>query len=88
MTRKTTHEPVSLLPESARGRLLTVEEAAERLNTTVRFPRRVAAALRGRNSPSAADSMRASTCRVYGSAAGSPSHDSVVATYASLLEGS
>ncbi|MEV4390847.1 helix-turn-helix domain-containing protein [Nonomuraea sp. NPDC049607] len=30
-----------LLPEWARGRLLTVEEAAERLNTSVRFPRRL-----------------------------------------------
>lgn len=39
--RKTAQEPVSLLPELARGRLLTVEEAAERLNTTVRFPRRL-----------------------------------------------
>ncbi|GGK60986.1 DNA-binding protein [Planomonospora parontospora subsp. parontospora] len=34
-------EPTSPLPELARGRLLTVEEAAERLNTTVRFPRRL-----------------------------------------------
>ncbi|MCA2229011.1 excisionase family DNA-binding protein [Nonomuraea aurantiaca] len=34
-------EPVSLLPEIARGRLLTVEQAAERLNTSVRFPRRL-----------------------------------------------
>ncbi|GHE30302.1 DNA-binding protein [Streptosporangium violaceochromogenes] len=32
---------MSPLPELARGRLLTVEEAAERLNTTVRFPRRL-----------------------------------------------
>ncbi|MCF6473111.1 helix-turn-helix domain-containing protein [Nonomuraea sp. MG754425] len=31
----------SLLPDYAQGRLLTVEEAAERLNTTVRFPRRL-----------------------------------------------
>jgi len=38
MTRQ---EPVSPLPELARGRLLTVEEAAERLNTTTRFPRRL-----------------------------------------------
>ncbi|MFI6928182.1 helix-turn-helix domain-containing protein [Nonomuraea spiralis] len=30
-----------LLPDWARGRLLTVEEAAERLNTSVRFPRRL-----------------------------------------------
>ncbi|MER7503743.1 excisionase family DNA-binding protein [Nonomuraea pusilla] len=29
------------LPEWARGRLLTIEEAAERLNTSVRFPRRL-----------------------------------------------
>ncbi|MEV7013638.1 helix-turn-helix domain-containing protein [Streptosporangium sp. NPDC051022] len=43
MSRKTTPEPASLLPELARGRLLTVEEAAERLNTTVRFPRRLIA---------------------------------------------
>ncbi|GAA2905841.1 excisionase family DNA binding protein [Streptosporangium becharense] len=41
MTRKTGQEPVSMLPESARGRLLTVEEAAERLNTSIRFPRRL-----------------------------------------------
>ncbi|GLW10320.1 hypothetical protein Misp01_54480 [Microtetraspora sp. NBRC 13810] len=41
MTRKTTTEPTSALPELARGRLLTVQEAAERLNTTVRFPRRL-----------------------------------------------
>ncbi|MFF5109079.1 excisionase family DNA-binding protein [Streptosporangium sp. NPDC000509] len=41
MTRNTRQEPVSLLPELARGRLLTVEEAAERLNTSVRFPRRL-----------------------------------------------
>ncbi|MFI6457537.1 excisionase family DNA-binding protein [Streptosporangium amethystogenes] len=41
MTRKARQEPVSLLPELARGRLLTVEEAAERLNTTPRFPRRL-----------------------------------------------
>ncbi|MEV4249146.1 excisionase family DNA-binding protein [Streptosporangium canum] len=41
MTRKTTQEPVALLPEMARGRLLTVEETAERLNTSVRFPRRL-----------------------------------------------
>ncbi|MEU4228913.1 excisionase family DNA-binding protein [Nonomuraea sp. NPDC026600] len=34
-------ESLSLLPELARGRLLTVEEAAERLNTSVRFPRRL-----------------------------------------------
>ncbi|MEV4097258.1 excisionase family DNA-binding protein [Streptosporangium saharense] len=40
MTRK--REPaVSSLPELARGRLLTVQEAAERLNTSVRFPRRL-----------------------------------------------
>ncbi|MEV0194860.1 helix-turn-helix domain-containing protein [Nonomuraea sp. NPDC050691] len=31
----------SVLPEWARGRLLTVEEAAERLNTSIRFPRRL-----------------------------------------------
>lgn len=31
----------SLLPDYARGRLLTVEEAAEWLNTSVRFPRRL-----------------------------------------------
>lgn len=43
MSRKTVQEPVSPLPELARGRLLTVEEAAERLNTTVRFPRRLIA---------------------------------------------
>jgi excisionase family DNA binding protein len=41
VTKKTKPEPTSLLPELARGRLLTVEEAAERLNTTVRFPRRL-----------------------------------------------
>ncbi|MEU7985979.1 excisionase family DNA-binding protein [Streptosporangium canum] len=41
MTKKTGHEPTSLLPELARGRLLTVEEVAERLGTTVRFPRRL-----------------------------------------------
>ncbi|AWS40200.1 excisionase family DNA-binding protein [Streptosporangium sp. 'caverna'] len=41
MTRKATQDSVSLLPELARGRLLTVEEAAERLNTSVRFPRRL-----------------------------------------------
>ncbi|WP_406319001.1 excisionase family DNA-binding protein [Streptosporangium sp. NBC_01639] len=41
MTRKINQEPVSLLPELAQGRLLTVEEAAERLNTSVRFPRRL-----------------------------------------------
>ncbi|MBB4939264.1 MULTISPECIES: excisionase family DNA-binding protein [Streptosporangium] len=41
MTRKINEEPVSLLPELAQGRLLTVEEAAERLNTSVRFPRRL-----------------------------------------------
>ncbi|WP_239513752.1 excisionase family DNA-binding protein [Streptosporangium sp. 'caverna'] len=38
---KITWEPASLLPELAQGRLLTVEEAAERLNTSVRFPRRL-----------------------------------------------
>ncbi|WP_231509246.1 excisionase family DNA-binding protein [Streptosporangium roseum] len=43
MTRKPTQEPVSLLPELAQGKLLTVEEAAERLNTKVRFPRRLIA---------------------------------------------
>ncbi|MFF0309377.1 excisionase family DNA-binding protein [Streptosporangium sp. NPDC004379] len=41
MTRRAGSEPTSLLPELARGRLLTVEEAAERLNTSVRFPRRL-----------------------------------------------
>ncbi|MEV6982180.1 helix-turn-helix domain-containing protein [Sphaerisporangium sp. NPDC051017] len=41
MTRKAKQEPVSLLPESAQGPLLTVEQAAERLNTSVRFPRRL-----------------------------------------------
>jgi excisionase family DNA binding protein len=41
MTRKTRQEPASPLPELAQGRLLTVEEAAERLNTSVRFPRRL-----------------------------------------------
>lgn len=41
MTRKTRREPTSPLPELAQGRLLTVEEAAERLNTSVRFPRRL-----------------------------------------------
>lgn len=41
MTRKINQESVSLLPELAQGRLLTVEEAAERLNTSVRFPRRL-----------------------------------------------
>lgn len=41
MIRKTIREPVSLLPDWAQGKLLTVEEAAERLNTTVRFPRRL-----------------------------------------------
>lgn len=41
MTRQIGHESASLLPELARGRLLTVEEAAERLNTSVRFPRRL-----------------------------------------------
>lgn len=29
------------LPEWAQGQLLTVEQAAERLNTSVRFPRRL-----------------------------------------------
>ncbi|MFI7135447.1 excisionase family DNA-binding protein [Nonomuraea sp. NPDC050153] len=29
------------LPDWAQGRLLTVEQAAERLNTSVRFPRRL-----------------------------------------------
>ncbi|MFI6458156.1 excisionase family DNA-binding protein [Streptosporangium amethystogenes] len=43
MTRKTRQEPAPLLPELARGKLLTVEEAAERLNTTTRFPRRLIA---------------------------------------------
>ncbi|MEU3163786.1 excisionase family DNA-binding protein [Streptosporangium sp. NPDC006930] len=41
MTRKTGQEPASPLPELAQGRLLTVEEVAERLNTSVRFPRRL-----------------------------------------------
>ncbi|MET8336796.1 excisionase family DNA-binding protein [Streptosporangium canum] len=41
MSRKINQESVSLLPELAQGRLLTVEEAAERLNTSVRFPRRL-----------------------------------------------
>src|SRR5690606_19299694 len=40
MTEKPTKAAVSL-PELARGRLLTVEEAAERLNTSPRFPRRL-----------------------------------------------
>ncbi|SDQ66260.1 excisionase family DNA-binding protein [Thermostaphylospora chromogena] len=40
MTEKPTEAAVSL-PELARGRLLTVEEAAERLNTSPRFPRRL-----------------------------------------------
>ncbi|MET9251592.1 excisionase family DNA-binding protein [Nonomuraea sp. NPDC003709] len=31
----------SLLPDYAQGRLLTVEEAAKRLNTSVRFSRRL-----------------------------------------------
>lgn len=38
MTKMTGKEPAPLLPEIARGRLLTVEEVAERLNTTTRFP--------------------------------------------------
>ncbi|MEV6865566.1 excisionase family DNA-binding protein [Streptosporangium subroseum] len=41
MSTNLKQEPLSLLPELARGRLLTVEEAAERLNTSVRFPRRL-----------------------------------------------
>ncbi|MBB2914822.1 excisionase family DNA binding protein [Streptosporangium becharense] len=41
MTKMTGKEPAPLLPEIARGRLLTVEEVAERLNTTTRFPRRL-----------------------------------------------
>ncbi|MEO3811439.1 helix-turn-helix domain-containing protein [Sphaerisporangium sp. B11E5] len=41
MTRKSGQEPAALLPELARGRLLTVQQAAERLNTSVRFPRRL-----------------------------------------------
>lgn len=41
MRKGTTREPVSLLPESARGRLFTVEQVAERLGTSVRFPRRL-----------------------------------------------
>jgi len=41
MTRKAKQETTSPLPELAQGRLLTVEEAAERLNTSVRFPRRL-----------------------------------------------
>ncbi|WP_271218853.1 excisionase family DNA-binding protein [Streptosporangium carneum] len=41
MIRKTMRESVSPLPDWAQGKLLTVEEAAERLNTTVRFPRRL-----------------------------------------------
>ncbi|GIH91180.1 helix-turn-helix domain-containing protein [Planobispora siamensis] len=41
MTKKTMQGPASPLPEWAQGRLLTVEEAAERLNTSVRFPRRL-----------------------------------------------
>ncbi|GGO62578.1 excisionase family DNA-binding protein [Nonomuraea cavernae] len=36
-----TQTDASMLPEWARGRLLTVEQAAERLNTSVRFPRRL-----------------------------------------------
>lgn len=34
-------ENAVVLPEWAQGRLLTVEEVAERLNTSVRFPRRL-----------------------------------------------
>ncbi|MEV0594469.1 helix-turn-helix domain-containing protein [Nonomuraea cavernae] len=34
-------ESTLLLPDWAQGRLLTVEEVAERLNTSVRFPRRL-----------------------------------------------
>lgn len=41
MTRTTRQQAASLLPELAQGRLLTVKEAAERLNTSVRFPRRL-----------------------------------------------
>ncbi|MET9064182.1 helix-turn-helix domain-containing protein [Streptosporangium sandarakinum] len=43
MTRKTRQSPAPILPELAQGRLLTVEQAAERLNTSVRFPRRLIA---------------------------------------------
>ncbi|MBX6383038.1 MAG: excisionase family DNA-binding protein [Microbispora sp.] len=35
--------PTAPLPPEAQGRLLRVEEAAERLNTSVRFPRRLIA---------------------------------------------
>ncbi|MEU7890240.1 excisionase family DNA-binding protein [Microbispora bryophytorum] len=41
MTRKTRSEAASPLPELLKGRLLTVKEAAERLNTSERFPRRL-----------------------------------------------
>ncbi|WP_230883453.1 excisionase family DNA-binding protein [Planomonospora sp. ID82291] len=41
MSRKSMQSQAPVLPESARGRLLTVEQAAERLNTSVRFPRRL-----------------------------------------------
>ncbi|MBG0827554.1 excisionase family DNA-binding protein [Planomonospora sp. ID67723] len=43
MTRKSAQIPAAALPELAQGRLLTVEQAAERLNTSVRFPRRLIA---------------------------------------------
>ncbi|MFC4062397.1 excisionase family DNA-binding protein [Planomonospora corallina] len=43
MSRKSTQSPAPGLPELAQGRLLTVEQAAERLNTSVRFPRRLIA---------------------------------------------
>lgn len=41
MTKKSGQEPAQLLPDLAQGRLLTVQQAAERLNTSVRFPRRL-----------------------------------------------
>ncbi|MGV9534708.1 excisionase family DNA-binding protein [Streptosporangium sandarakinum] len=43
MTRKIRQSPAPILPELAQGRLLTVEQAAERLNTSARFPRRLIA---------------------------------------------
>ncbi|MFI7043276.1 helix-turn-helix domain-containing protein [Streptosporangium sandarakinum] len=43
MTRKSRQSPAPILPELVQGRLLTVEQAAERLNTSVRFPRRLIA---------------------------------------------
>jgi excisionase family DNA binding protein len=41
VTRKIGRQEPSDLPELIRGKLLTVEEAAERLNTSPRFPRRL-----------------------------------------------